>query len=127
MAKYNNPPKKNALAKAAEYKPSSSFNKAVKQSTFKKLPQSFSKGYSSKVEGGTGGRPETPLPATSFKAQKKAIKQKAKLAKLQAKADMTPDQKKAKRKNIGKNIMSGLGAAVTASETYRQVKQNVKN
>jgi hypothetical protein len=127
MAKYNDPPKKNALAKAAEYKPSSTFNKAVKQSVFKKLPQSFSKGYSSKVEGGTGGRPETPLPATSFKAQKKAIKQKAKLAKLQAKADMTPAQKQAKRKNIGKNIMSGLGAAVTASQTYSTVKKNLKN
>jgi len=127
MANYSDPPKKNALAKAAEYKPSSSFNKAVKQSTFKKLPQSFSKGYSSKVEGGTGGRPDTPLPTTSFKAQKKAIKQKAKLAKLQAKADMTPAQKKAKRKNIGKNIMSGLGAAVTASQSYNQIKENIKN
>ena len=127
MAKYNDPPKKNALAKASEYKPSSSFNKAVKQSTFKKLPQSFSKGYSSKVEGGTGGRPETPLPPTSFKEKKKAIKQQAKLKKMQAKADMTPAQKAAKRKNIGKNIMSGLGAAVTASQTYSQIKNNIKN
>ncbi len=134
MAKYNDPPKKNALAKAAEYKPSSSFNKAVKQSTFKKLPQSFSKGYSSKVEGGTGGRPETPLPATSFnsggmsfKEKKKAIKQQAKLKKMQAKADMTPEQKAAKRKNVGKNILSGLGAAVTASQSYSQIKKNIKN
>lgn len=127
MANYNDPPKKNALAKAAEYKPSSSFNKAVKQSTFKKLPQSFSKGYSSKVEGGTGGRPETPLPPTSFKEQKKAIRQQAKLKKMQDKANMTPAQKAAKRKNIGKNIMSGLGAAVTASQTYSTVKKNLKN
>ena len=127
MAKYNDPPKKNALEKSAEYKPSSSFNKAVKQSTFKKLPQSFSKGYSSKVEGGTGGRPETPLPATSFKEKKKAIKQQAKLKKLQAKADMTPAQKAAKRKNVGKNILSGLGAAVTASQSYSQIKKNIQN
>lgn len=127
MVKYNDPPKKNALEKAAEYKPSSSFDKAVKQSTFKKLPQSFSKGYSSKVEGGTGGRPETPLPATSFKEKKKAIKQQAKLKKLQAKADMTPAQKAAKRKNVGKNILSGLGAAVTASQSYSQIKKNIQN
>lgn len=127
MAKYNDPPKKNALEKSAEYKPSSSFNKAVKQSTFKKLPQSFSKGYSSKVEGGTGGRPETPLPATSFKEKKKAIKQQAKLKKLQAKAGMTPAQKAAKRKNVGKNILSGLGAAVAASQSYSQIKKNIQN
>ena len=127
MAKYNDPPKKNDLEKAAEYKPSSSFNEAVKQSTFKKLPQSFSKGYSSKVEGGTGGRPETPLPATSFKEKKKAIKQQAKLKKLQAKADMTPAQNAAKRKNVGKNILSGLGAAVTASQSYSQIKKNIQN
>ena len=96
MAKYNDPPKKNALAKAAEYKPSSSFNQAVKQSTFKKLPPNMSNGFSSKVEGGTGGRPDTPLPSTSFnsgsssmsfKEKKKSIKQQAKLKKMQAKAD----------------------------------------
>jgi len=133
MAKYNDPPKKNALAKAAEYKPSSSFNKAVKQSTFKKLPPSMS-ALSSKVEGGTGGRPDTPLPSTSFnsggmsfKEKKKAIKQQTKLKKMQAKADMTPEQKAAKRKNVGKNVLSGLAAAVTASQSYSQIKKNIKN
>jgi len=136
MAKYNDPPKKNALAKAAEYKPSSSFNQAVKQSTFKKLPPNMSNGFSSKVEGGTGGRPDTPLPSTSFnsgsssmsfKEKKKSIKQQAKLKKMQAKADMTSEQKAAKIKSVGKNIAAGLGAAVTASQTYSQIKKNIKN
>jgi hypothetical protein len=94
----------------------------------------MSKGFSSKVEGGTGGRPDTPLPNTSFnsvgisfKEKKKSIKQQAKLKKMQAKADMTPEQKAAKRKNVGKNILSGLGAAVTASQSYSQIKKNIKN
>jgi len=145
MAKYNVPPKKNALAKAAEYKPSSSFNQAVKKSSFKKLPTSMSKGFSSKVEGGTGGRPDSPLPnsnfkptpkptshnsgssAMSFKEKKKAIKQASKLKKIQTKANMTAEQKATKRKNIAKNILSGLGTVTTASQSYSQIKKNIKN
>ena len=61
------PPKKkmNALQKAAEYKPSKSFQKAVQQSTFKKLPSSLN-GMKSQVGGGTGNRPDVPTPPTNF-------------------------------------------------------------
>lgn len=61
------PPKKkmNALQKAAEYKPSKSFQQAVKQSTFKKLPSSLN-GMKSQVGGGAGNRPDVPTPATNF-------------------------------------------------------------
>lgn len=60
-----NPPKKNALQKAAEYKPSKSFQQAVKKSTFKKLPLSLN-GMKSQVGGGTGNRPDIPTPTTNF-------------------------------------------------------------
>ena len=61
----NKPKKKNALQQAAEYKPSKSFQQAVKKSPFKKLPFSLN-GMKSQVGGGTGKRPDVPTPPTNF-------------------------------------------------------------
>lgn len=63
----------------------------------------------------------------TFKQKKKKLKQDTKLNKLEKKANMTDEEKKNKRKNVGKGALSVLGGIATASQVYNSVKGNIKN